>query len=55
MRLPDGPFAGISGIVEGTEGQFTLVDITVFGKPSTIKVASILLLADNPNQCAQAA
>lgn len=46
VRLPDGPFAGISGIVESTEGQFTLVDIAVFGKPVTIKVASCLLLSD---------
>jgi hypothetical protein len=55
VRLPDGPFAGITGIVEGTEGQFTLIDIIVFGRPAQIKVASILLLAENPNECAQAA
>lgn len=46
VRLPDGPFAGISGIVEDVQGQYTLVDIDVFGKATTIKVAS-LLLADN--------
>ena len=32
IRMPDGPFAGIGGIVEGTEGQFTLVCLSIFGK-----------------------
>lgn len=59
VRLPDGPFAGISGIVEGSQGQYTLVDIDVFGKAQTIKVAS-LLLAENMAEgglptCAKAA
>jgi transcription antitermination factor NusG len=43
IRMPDGPFAGIGAIVEGTEGQFTLVCATIFGKPVEIKVASCLL------------
>jgi transcription antitermination factor NusG len=43
VHLPDGPFAGVSGIVEDVQGQFTLVDISLFGKPMTIKVASLLL------------
>lgn len=46
VNLPDGPFAGMTGIVEGTEGQFTLVDIDIFGKAVTIKVASCLLRPD---------
>jgi transcription antitermination factor NusG len=55
IKMPGGPFEGICGIVEGTEGQYTLVDITVFGRPSQIKVASILLLPDSVNECARAA
>lgn len=43
VRLPDGPFAGFSGIVGEVQGQFTLVDTTIFGKPITIKIASFLL------------
>jgi transcription antitermination factor NusG len=55
VKMPDGPFAGISGIVEGTEGQYTLIDIAVFGKPTQIKVASILLLPEGAEECAKAA
>jgi transcription antitermination factor NusG len=43
VKLTEGPFAGMSGIVEGQEGQFTLVDMSVFGKVVTIKIASLLL------------
>lgn len=46
VRLPDGPFAGISGIVQDQQGQFTMVDIDVFGKTTTIKVASCLFAED---------
>jgi transcription antitermination factor NusG len=46
VRLPDGPFAGYSGIVERTQGQFTIVGATIFGKAVEIQVAS-LLLAEN--------
>lgn len=49
VRLPDGPFAGFPGIVEDSQGQFTLVSFTIFGRPQTIKVASLLLL-DNMAQ-----
>jgi transcription antitermination factor NusG len=42
VRMPEGPFAGLSGIVEDTEGQFTLVSVEGFFEP--IKVASCLLL-----------
>lgn len=46
VRLPDGPFAGFTGIVEDQQGQFTAVGLTIFGKPVTIKVASLLLAGD---------
>jgi transcription antitermination factor NusG len=46
VRLPDGPFAGYSGIVEGTQGKFTIVGATILGKAVEIQVAS-LLLAEN--------
>jgi hypothetical protein len=46
VRLPDGPFAGFTGIVEDQQGQFTAVGLTIFGKPVTIKVASLLLAPD---------
>lgn len=42
VRLPEGPFAGIGGIVADVQGQYTLVDISIFGRPQQIKVASIL-------------
>lgn len=41
VRMTEGAFAGLSGIVEDTQGQFTLVSIDGFHKP--IKVASLLL------------
>jgi transcription antitermination factor NusG len=46
VRLPDGPFAGYSGIVERTQGQFTIVGATILGKVIELQVAS-LLLAEN--------
>jgi hypothetical protein len=46
VRLPDGPFAGFTGVVEDQQGQFTAVGLTIFGKPVTIKVASLLLAPD---------
>lgn len=46
VRMTEGPFAGMSGIVEDHQGQFTLVDMTMFGKIVTIKISS-LLLAEN--------
>lgn len=46
VKLPDGPFAGFTGIVEDQQGQFTAVGLTIFGKPVTIKVASCLLPPD---------
>lgn len=42
INMPDGPFAGLSGIVEGASGEFTLVSFEGFHRP--IKVASLLLL-----------
>jgi hypothetical protein len=32
--------------VEDQQGQFTAVGLTIFGKPVTIKVASLLLAPD---------
>jgi transcription antitermination factor NusG len=46
VRMIDGPFAGMSGIVEDHQGQFTLVDMAIFGKTMSIKISS-LLLAEN--------
>jgi transcription antitermination factor NusG len=43
VRMPEGPFAGIGGIVQDVQGQFTLVNIDVFGKQHSLKVASLLL------------
>lgn len=43
VRLPDGPFAGYTGIVERTQGQFTIVGATILGKAVEIQVASLLL------------
>lgn len=42
INMPDGPFAGLSGIVEGATGEFTLVSFEGFHRP--IKIASCLLL-----------
>lgn len=49
VRMTEGPFAGMSGIVEDHQGQFTLVDMAIFGKIVTIKISS-LLLAENVAQ-----
>jgi transcription antitermination factor NusG len=55
VKLPDGPFAGFTGIVEGQQGQFTLVSTTIFGKEVEIKVASLLLANEGENISSQAA
>ena len=44
VRMSDGAFAGLSGVVEDQAGQYTLVSIEGFHEP--IKIAS-LLLAEN--------
>lgn len=44
VRVPDGGFAGLSGMVEGSSGEYTLVSFAGFHKP--IKIASLLLLPD---------
>jgi transcription antitermination factor NusG len=41
VHLSEGPFAGLDGVVEGSQGQFTLVSVEGFHKP--IKIASLLL------------
>src|SRR3569623_1662835 len=41
VRVPEGGFAGLSGVVEESHGQFTLVSFAGFHQP--IKIASIHL------------
>jgi len=41
VKPTEGPFAGLSGVVEGTQGQFTLVSFAGFHAP--IKIASFHL------------
>src|SRR5690606_19693481 len=53
VRMGDGAFAGLSGIVEGQQGEYTMVSIDGFHAP--IKIASILLLDENATSCAKAA
>lgn len=48
VRLTEGPFAGLSGIVEGAQGQYTLVSFAGFHKP--LKISSLLLLPDSANE-----
>lgn len=55
VKVPEGPFAGFPGIVQDVQGQYTLVDFSIFGKPTTIKVASILLAPENQQAMADAA
>ena len=47
VRIDEGGFAGMEGIVEDQQGQFTLVNFDGFNSP--IKIAS-LLLADEKNE-----
>lgn len=44
VRMDSGGFAGLEGIVEGQEGQFTLVNFDGFHSP--IKISSLLLVED---------
>jgi transcription antitermination factor NusG len=44
VRTGEGPFMGMSGIVEGQQGQFTLVSFAGFHDP--IKISSILLVEE---------
>lgn len=43
VKVPDGPFAGMSGIVEEGDGRFALV---AFGGSFRVRVASFLLVED---------
>lgn len=45
VRATSGGFEGLSGVVEDTQGQCTLVSYAGFHKP--IKIASLLLLPDD--------
>lgn len=55
VQMPAGPFEGLSGIVEDTHGQYTLVNVDVFGKTTLIKVASLLLADEAQLEQAKAA
>lgn len=41
IKMQEGPFAGLSGVVEGQQGQNTLVSFAGYHRP--IKIASLLL------------
>jgi transcriptional antiterminator NusG len=45
VKITEGGFAGLSGIVEDQQGNFTLVSFNGFHAP--IKVSSLLLLSDS--------
>lgn len=53
VKLTEGGFAGLTGVVELTKGQFTMV--TFPGFPMPIKISSLLLLAETPQPMARAA
>lgn len=53
VKLLEGGFAGLTGVVELTKGQYTLV--TFPGFPMPIKISSLLLVGDNPQPLAEAA
>ncbi len=53
VKLTEGGFAGLSGVVELTRGQFTLV--TFPGFPMPIKISSFLLLPEARKVIARAA
>lgn len=55
VQLPEGAFEGLSGIVEDQQGQFTLVNVDVLGRTTTIKVASLLLADPEADEQAKAA
>lgn len=44
IKLDEGPFAGLAGVVEGQQGQNTLVSFSGYHRP--IKIASLLLRED---------
>ena len=44
VKMTDGAYAGLSGVVECSRGQDTMVHIPAFKR--TVKVASLLLLSD---------
>lgn len=53
VRLLEGGFAGLTGVVELTRGQYTLV--TFPGFPMPIKISTLLLVSDVPKPMARAA
>lgn len=42
VKMPEGPFGGLNGVVERTKGRDTVVDIP--GLPFQLKVSSLLML-----------
>lgn len=50
VTLTEGPFTGMAGIVQGQDGQYTLVSYEEFRSP--IKIASVLLLDSTAVQIA---
>lgn len=53
VKLTEGGFAGLTGVVEMTRGQYTLV--TFPGFPMPIKISSLILLPDMREVIARAA
>lgn len=53
VRVPEGGFAGLTGVVQDQQGQYTLVSFAEFHKP--IKIASILLADEKVSTEQQAA
>lgn len=43
VRVPEGAFEGMAGVVEGTRGKFTLV---CFGTGKAVKISTFILLPD---------
>lgn len=53
VKVPEGGFAGLTGVVQDQQGQYTLVSFAEFHKP--IKIASILLEEEKVSTEQQAA
>jgi len=48
VEMPDGPFVGLTGVVEGHRGKVTLVSFAGFHKP--IEIASFLLVDEEADE-----
>ena len=49
VTVPEGPFQGMTGIVESSGGQYSLVRFTMFGKVVSVKIAPLLIQPDVPS------